>query len=135
MVPNPDDQEVGVMTTVSALVSGLDAELRRLGYEDSTMKWYRGAWRRMGRYFAARGVQEFSLDVAMAWVGEACGFFAKEQAGALKQTDVYLFRGAQMLEDYAVHGAGLRRYSRSVSKLGGPGAQATSPVQAHRRAE
>ena len=32
MVPNPDDQEVGVMTTVSALVSGLDAELRRLGF-------------------------------------------------------------------------------------------------------
>ena len=108
------------MTSVSALVSGLDAELRRLGYEDSTMKWYRGAWRRMGRYFAARGVQEFSLDVAMAWVDEACGFFAKEQAGTLKQTDVYLFRVAQMLEDYAVHGAVLRRYNRSVSKLDGP---------------
>jgi hypothetical protein len=30
MVPNPDDQDVGVMTSVSALVSGLDAELRRL---------------------------------------------------------------------------------------------------------
>src|SRR5215472_16671526 len=42
MVPNPDDQEVGVMTTVSALVSGLDAELRRLGYKDATMVWYRG---------------------------------------------------------------------------------------------
>jgi len=135
MVPNPDDQEVGVMTTVSALVSGLDAELRRLGYEDSTMKWYRGAWRRMGRYFAARGVQEFSLDVAMAWVDEACGFFAKEQAGALKQTDVYLFRVAQMLEDYAVHGAVLRRYNRSVSKLDGPGAEAIARFQAHLRAE
>jgi hypothetical protein len=43
------------------------------------------------RYFTARGVEEFSLDVAMEWVDEACGFFAKEQAGALKQTDVYLF--------------------------------------------
>ena len=39
MVPDPDDQEVGVMTTVSALVSGLDAELRRLGYKDATMVW------------------------------------------------------------------------------------------------
>jgi hypothetical protein len=44
------------MTTVSALVSGLDAELRRLGYKDSTMVWYRGCWRRLERFFAARGV-------------------------------------------------------------------------------
>jgi hypothetical protein len=33
------------MATVSALVSGLDAELRRLGYKDSTLVWYRGCWR------------------------------------------------------------------------------------------
>ena len=30
------------MVTVSALVSGLDAELQRLGYKDSTLVWYRG---------------------------------------------------------------------------------------------
>lgn len=118
------------MPTVSALVSSLDGELRRLGYKDSTMVWYRGCWRRMERFFATRGVEEFSLDVAMAWVDEACGFFAKEQAGALKQTDVYLFRVAQMLQDYAVHGAVLRRYSRSVSKLDGPGAEAIVRFQA-----
>src|ERR1700758_4654401 len=83
------------MVALPALVSGLDAELVRLGYKDSTMAWYRGCWRRLQRYFAARGAGEFSLDVAMAWVDEACGFFAKEQAGALKQTDVYLFRVAR----------------------------------------
>ena len=44
-------------------------------------------------------------------------FFAKEQAGTLKQTDVYLFRVAAMLDDFAVHGAVLRRYSRTVGKL------------------
>jgi integrase len=44
-------------------------------------------------------------------------FFEKEQAGALKATDVYLFRVAAMLDDFAAHGAVLRRYSRSVSKL------------------
>src|ERR1035441_6413103 len=50
----------------------------------------------------------------------ACGgFFAKEQAGTLKPTDVYLFRVAQMLNDFAVHGAVLRRYSRTVGKLTG----------------
>jgi integrase len=108
------------MAAVGDLVSGLDAELVRLGYKPSTLKWYRGCWRRLERYFASRGAREFSLDIAMAWVDEACGgFFAKEQAGTLKRTDVYLFRVAAMLDDFAVHGSVLRRYSRSVSKLGG----------------
>ena len=81
------------MATLSALVSGLDAELRRLGYKDSTMVWYRGCWRRMQKHFAARGIEEFSLDAAMAWVDEACGFFAKEQAGTLKPNRHLLVQG------------------------------------------
>jgi site-specific recombinase XerD len=106
------------MVAVSELVSGLDAELVRLGYKASTMVWYRGCWRRLERFFASRGVREFSLDVAMAWVDQASGgFFDKEQAGTLKPTDVYLFRVAAMLDDFAAHGAVLRRYSRSVDKL------------------
>jgi hypothetical protein len=65
------------MATLSALVSGLEAELQRLGYKDSMLVWYRGCWRRMQKHFAARGVEEFSLDAAMAWVDDACGFFDK----------------------------------------------------------
>jgi site-specific recombinase XerD len=122
------------MVVLSALVSGLDAELVRLGYKDSTMVWYRGCWRRLQKYFAARGTGEFSLDVAMAWVEETCGFFAKEQAGTLKPNDIYMFRVAQMLGEYAAHGAVLRRYNRSVSKLDGPGAEAVARFQAHLRA-
>ncbi|MDQ2847303.1 MAG: site-specific integrase [Actinomycetota bacterium] len=106
------------MATVSELVSELDTEMVRLGYKPSTMLWYRGCWRRMERFFASRGVEEFSLGVAMAWVDQACGgFFDKERAGTLKTTDVYLFRVAAMLEDFAVRGAVLRRYSRSVDML------------------
>lgn len=122
------------MATVSALVSGLDEELRRLGYKDSTMVWYRGCWRRLERFFATRGVEEFSLDVAMAWVDAACGFFDKERADTLKPNDIYLFRVAQMLGDYEVHGAVLRRYSRSVDKLNGDGADAVVRFQAWLRA-
>jgi site-specific recombinase XerD len=106
------------MVAVSELVSGLDAELVRLGYKPSTMVWYRGCWRRLERFFASRGAEEFSLDLAMGWVDEACGgFFVKEQAGTLKATEVYLFRVAAMLDDFAVHGAVLRRYSRTVDRL------------------
>jgi integrase len=119
-----------VTVTVSALVSGLDAELRRLGYKDPTLVWYRRCWSRMERFFAARGVEEFSLDVAMSWVDEACDFFEKERSGTLKANDIYLFRVAQMLGDYAMHGAVLRRYSRSVDKLSGEDADTISRFQA-----
>jgi site-specific recombinase XerD len=123
------------MVAVSVLVSGLDTEMVRLGYKPSTMVWYRGCWRRMERFFASRGVQEFSLDVAMAWVDQACGgFFAKEQTGTLKATDVYLFRVAAMLEDFAVRGAVLRRYSRTVDNLTVDQAEVVSRFQASLRA-
>src|SRR5664279_4089350 len=118
MVPGRRGWRSTVMVAVSELVSGLDAELVRLGYKPSTMVWYRGCWRRLEAFCASRGVQEFSLDLAMMWVDQACGgFFDKEQAGALRATDVYLFRVAAMLDDFAVHGAVLRRYSRTVGKL------------------
>jgi integrase len=123
------------MVAVFELVSGLDAELVRLGYKASTMVWYRGCWRRLGRFFGSRGVQEFSLDLAMAWVDQACGgFFDKERAGTLKATDVYLFRVAQMLNDFAVHGAVLRRYSRTVDKLAVGEADVVAQFQAWLRA-
>jgi site-specific recombinase XerD len=130
-VPGLRDWRSIVMLAVSELVSGLDAELVRLGYKPSTMVWYRGCWRRLERFFASRGVQEFSLDVAMAWVDQACGgFFDKEQAGTLKTTDVYLFRVAAMLDDFAVRGAVLRRYSRTVGKLTAGQAEVVSRFQA-----
>jgi integrase len=124
------------MAAVSELVSALDAELLRLGYKPSTLKWYRGCWRRLEHWFVAQGVQEFSLDVAMAWVDEACGgFFEKERAGTLRATDVYVFRVAAMLDDFAVHGAVLRRYSRSVTKLDAGQADALDRFRAWLRAE
>ena len=52
----------------------------------------------------------------------------------LKPNDIYLFRVAQMLGDYAAHGAVLRRYSRSVTRLDGEGADAVVRFQAWLRA-
>ena len=53
------------MVALSALVSDLDAELRRLGYKDSTMVWYRGCWRRIadqtGHKFPANGLDTAPL--------------------------------------------------------------------------
>jgi hypothetical protein len=42
------------MVALPVLVSGLEAEMIRLGYKGSTMVWYRGSWRRLQRYFCRR---------------------------------------------------------------------------------
>ena len=123
------------MVVLSALISSLERELTRLGYQDSTMVWYRGCWRRLERYFADRGIEKFSLDMAMAWVDATCDFFAKERAGTLKQTDVYLFRVAQMLGDFVAHGAVLRRYDRRADKLTADQAELIAKFQAGLRAD
>jgi site-specific recombinase XerD len=123
------------MTALAALVSGLDQEMQRLGYSDATMRWYRGAWARMGRYFAARGAQEFSLDLGLAWVNDACDYFAREQAGTLSEHHRYLFRVVQMLQEYAVHGAVLRRYNQLASSLNGPSAVVIARFRDHLRAQ
>ena len=123
------------MVALSALISSLERELARLGYQDSTMVWYRGCWRRLERYFADRGIEEFSLEIAMAWVDATCDFFAKEQAGTLKQTDVYLFRVTQMLGDFVAHGAVLRRYDRRADKLTADQAELIAKFQAGLRAD
>ena len=62
------------MTAVGDLVSGLDAELVRRSYKPSTMVWYRGCWRRLERWCVFRGVEELSLDVAMAWRLSSLGY-------------------------------------------------------------
>ncbi len=76
--------------TVSALVSGLDAELRRLGYKYPTLVWYRRCWRRLEGFFAARGVEEFSLNVAMTWVDDVVRFLRKGAVGDA-QAERHLF--------------------------------------------
>jgi hypothetical protein len=56
------------MATLSALVSGLDAELRRLGYKDSTLVWYRGCWASLGEVLRcpSRREGQVRIDVLCA---------------------------------------------------------------------
>ena len=73
-----------------------------------------GVWRGISRPAARR-----SSRWVWRWPGSmrrAVVYFEKEQAGALKATDMYVFRVAAMLDDFAVDGSVLRRYSRSVEQ-------------------
>jgi integrase len=99
------------------LVSLLEQELIRVGYKDATLGYYRANWRGIIAYFDKHDEQCFSESVAMRYVDGKCDFFAKEKAGLLTQSNIYLFRIVRMLGDFQQHGTILRRYHRSLSRV------------------
>jgi site-specific recombinase XerD len=102
---------------VSQLITLLEQELIRQGYKDTTLKYYRDIWKRIAAHFESRGEIYFSESSAMEYVDGKCDFFAKEKAGQLTQSNIWLFRVVRMMGDFQEHGAVLRRYSRSLSRL------------------
>jgi hypothetical protein len=106
---------------IRELISLLEQELIRMGYKEATLSYYRDNWRRIIAHFDACGESYFSEAVAMQYVDEKCGYFAKERAGQLTQSNVYLFRVVRMIGDFQQHGTVLRRYQRSLSRVNEPG--------------
>jgi len=104
-------------STIRELISSLEDELIRIGYKEATLEYYRNNWRRLIAYFDKHGQQSFSESLAMQYVDEKCDFFAKEEAGELTQSNIYLFRIIRMLGDFQQHATVLRRYHRSLSRV------------------
>ena len=105
---------------IRELVSLLEQELIRMGYKEATLNYYRDNWRKIIKHFGTIGEPFFSEAVAMQYVDEKCGYFAKEKAGQLTQSNVYLFRVVRMMGDFQQHGTVLRRYMRSLSRVNQP---------------
>ena len=103
--------------SVPQLTRLLEQELIRQGYKDSTLKYYRDIWKRIASYFKERGETYFSEAIAMEYVDGKCDFFAKEKAGLLTQSNIYLFRVVRMMGDFQQHGVVQRRYMRSLSRV------------------
>ena len=106
---------------IRELVALLEQELIRIGYKDATLNYYRSNWKRIIAHFDERGAQFFSEAIAMQYVDDKCDFFAKEKAGLLTQSNIYLFRIVRMMGDFQQHGTVLRRYHRSLSRVNNPG--------------
>lgn len=102
------------------LISLLEKELIRMHYKEATLMYYRANWARLTRYFDSCNEEFYSETLAMKYVDERCDFFAKEQAGLLTQSNIYLFRIIRMIGDFQQHGMVARRYMRSLSRINEP---------------
>lgn len=99
------------------LLNLLEQELIRMGYKEATLKYYRTNWTRLVGYFEDQCEEFFSESIAMEYVDKKCSFFAKEQAGLLTQSNVYLFRIVRMIGDFQQHRVVSRRYMKSLSRV------------------
>jgi len=102
---------------IKELIARLERELVRVGYAEATLDYYRTNWKRIIYHFDELGETYFSEAAAMEYVDRKCGFFEKEKAGTLTQSNIYLFRIVRMMGDFAQHGTVLRRYMRSLSRV------------------
>ena len=105
---------------IKELLNKLEKELQRMSYAEATLDYYRVNWKRIIAHFDDIGETYFSETIAMQYVDSKCGFFEKEQAGTLTQSNIYLFRIVRMMGDFAQHGTVLRRYMRSLSRVNDP---------------
>lgn len=103
--------------TLKELLKLLEQELIRMGYKEATLEYYRANWARLIGYFDDQGKEFFSEAIAMDYVDKKCDFFAKEQAGLLTQSNIYLFRIVRMIGDFQKHRAISRRYMKSLSRV------------------
>jgi len=99
------------------LIGLLERELIRMGYKEATLSYYRFNWKGIISYFESRGEEFFSETTAMEYVDQKCDFFARELAGQLTQSNIYLFRIVRMIGDFQQHGTVSRRYMRSLSRV------------------
>ena len=105
---------------IRELVTLLEQELIRVSYKDATLNYYRDNWKRIIAHFDECGKIFFSEAIAMQYVDRKCDFFARERAGLLTQSNIYLFRIVRMMGDFQQHGTVLRRYHRSLSRVNNP---------------
>ena len=121
---------------IKELITHLEQELIRMGYAEATLNYYRVNWKQIVAYFDEIGETYFSETVAMKYVDNKCGFFEKERAGTLTQSNIYLFRIVRMMGDFAQHGTVLRRYMRSLSRVNDPlNREMLGKFKAHCKAE
>ena len=103
--------------SLKELIDLLEQELLRVGYKEGTLLYYRANWKRIINHFESAGEEFFSEAIAMEYVDGKCDFYAKEKAGLLTQSNIYLFRIIRMIGDFQQHGVVSRRYMRSLSRV------------------
>jgi len=94
--------------TIQELSAAVLCELKKLGYADSTIKFYDRMYRKLIRYAEENQIQHYSIDVGERWLKESLGIdpglVIKNENSHYKMNDYTAIRACQCLTEWQVHG-------------------------------
>lgn len=96
--------------TYLELVAGLENELRRLHYNEKSIKYYQRMWRRIGKFLEDEGSDYFREELGIRFLDKEYRFSELERTGELTRSIINVGRVVRMLGDFQQHGSVLRRY-------------------------
>ena len=94
----------------SQLTTDLEAELYRLHYTQSTIKYYRRMWSLVAAFLESQEASEFTEELGLRFLDQQYDFLAHQQAGTLTQSMITALRAVRILGDFSQHRSILRRY-------------------------
>ncbi len=98
--------------TIQELIDEVRQELHSNRYTDLTIAGYEHRWRTFARYAAENDVSEFTIDFALAFLNEKCGY---TPGTPLKPTQRAYVRTINMLDEYSKYGVvSSKRLTRKI---------------------
>lgn len=102
------------------LLHELDEEMRRLGYTEGSMKFYRCLWQKLLQFAQERGVAFYSEQLGLDFAKERLNIFEHEDHHTLTRHEVQELRVIRIVGDYQLHRTILRRYYKHKQILTDP---------------
>jgi len=94
------------------LLSDLEQELKRLGYAEGTMKFYRGRWKQLINFAQKRGELYYTEQLGIDFALEHFGISQDDSEKTLTEYETQKLRVIRMVGDFQMHRAVLRCYGR-----------------------
>ena len=107
-------------TYLPDLISGLEQELRRLGYTKGSMTFYRRRWNQLMAYAEDLGECYYTEQLGMDFLKEFFGITQEDFSRTLPQAETQEIRVIRMVGDFQLHHAVLRRYLKHKEILTAP---------------
>ena len=104
---------------LQVLLEELEQELKRLGYTEATLNFYRRRWQQLLDFAKLRGEFYFSEELGIDFVEKHFSILKKEFDRTLSQKDTQELRVIRMVGDFQLHHAVLRRYYKHKEILTG----------------
>ena len=95
---------------LSVLLEELEHELKRLGYTEATLKFYRRRWQMLMEFAKSRADSCFSEQLGIDFIEKYFHILKKDFDKTLSQRDTQELRVIRMIGDFQLHHTVLRRY-------------------------